>query len=81
MFRDPRKLVFSDFKASGLPETLFFRFFELRDSPTAHFSRKQVVGASRSIVFLNFNLSGCPEAPFFSFSEISQCRNEPMTPF
>ena len=66
----PRKLVFQNFDASGLPESVFFKFFELRDSPTAHFSRKQLVGASRNIVFLNFNLSGYPEAPFFPFSEI-----------
>ena len=60
----PRKLVFQDFKASGLPESLFFRFFELRDPPTVHFRKKQLVGASRNPIFLNFSLSGSPEAQF-----------------
>ena len=81
MFRDSPKTCFSDFLGFGTPRKPVFQILRLRDSPTAHFSRKQLIGASRSIVFLNFNLSGGPEAPFFSFSEISQCRNEPMIPF
>ncbi|EFB33374.1 hypothetical protein HMPREF0971_00137 [Segatella oris F0302] len=56
-FGTPRKLVFQDFEASGLPESLFFKISRLRGIPTAHFSRKQLVGASRNIVFPNFSLS------------------------
>ena len=67
MFRDPPKAVFQISRASGLPESLFFRFLELWDSPTVHFPRKQLVGVSRNIVFLNFGLSGYPEALFFRF--------------
>ena len=63
----PRKFVFQDFKASGCPESLFFKFFELRGPPTVHFHKKQLVGASRNLIFLNFSLSGCPEARFFPF--------------
>ena len=58
----PRKFVFLDFDASGLPESLFFRFFEFRGPPTVHFHKKQLVGASRNLIFPNFYLSGCPEA-------------------
>ena len=63
----PRKFVFQDFKASGLPESVFFRFFELRGPPTVHFHKKQLVGASRNLIFLNFSVSGCPETRFFPF--------------
>ena len=67
MFRDSPKACFSDFPSFGTPESLFFRFLELRDPPTAHFPRKQLVGVSRNIAFLNFGLSGYPEALFFRF--------------
>lgn len=60
----PRKFVFQDFKASGLPESLFFKFFEFRGPPTVHFRKKRLVGASRNLIFPNFYLSGCPEALF-----------------
>ena len=61
----PRKLIFQIFRASGLPESVFFRFFELRGPPTVHFRKKQLVGASRNLIFLKFSLSGYPEAQFF----------------
>ena len=77
----PRKLVFQNFDASGLPESVFFKFFELRDSPTVHFLQKQLVGASRNLIFPNFYLSGYPEARFFPFFGFSQCRDEPMISF
>ena len=64
----PRKHVFQNFDVSGLPESVFFRFFELRGPPTVHFHKKQLVGASRNLIFLNFYLSGCPEAHFSAFS-------------
>ena len=66
-FGTPRKIVFRNFEASGLPKSVFFKILRLRDSPTVHFHKKQLVGASRNIVFLNFYLSGCPEAQFFPF--------------
>lgn len=69
-----RKFVFQDFDVSGLPESVFFRFFELRDSPTVHFHKKQLVGASRNLIFLNFSLSGCPEAQFFLIFWLSLLR-------
>ena len=47
----------SDKRISGLPESLFFKILRLRGIPTAHFSRKQLVGAPRNIVFPNFSLS------------------------
>ena len=47
----------SDKRISGLPESLFFKISRLRGIPKAHFSRKQLVGASRNIVFPNFSLS------------------------
>ena len=70
----PRKFVFQDFKASGLPESLFFKFFELRGPPTVHFRKKQLVGASRNLIFPNFYLSGCPEAQFFLIFWLSLLR-------
>ena len=63
----PENPLFRFFEASGLPESLFSGILRLRDSPTVHFHKKQLVGASRNIVFLNFYLSGCPEARFFPF--------------
>ena len=70
----PRKLVFQNFDVSGLPESVFFRFFELRGPPTVHFHKKQLVGASRNLIFLNFSLSGCPEAQFFPIFWLSLLR-------
>ena len=69
-----RKFVFQDFDVSGLPESLFFRFFELRGSPTVHFHKKRLVGASRNLIFLNFSLSGCPETRFFLIFWLSLLR-------
>ena len=69
-----RKFVFQDFDVSGLPESLFFRFFELRGPPTVHFHKKRLVGASRNLIFLNFSLSGCPEAQFFLIFWLSLLR-------
>ena len=66
-FGTPRKIVFWNFEASGLPESVFFKILRLRGSPTVHFHKKQLVGASRNTVFLNFYLSGCPEAQFSPF--------------
>ena len=59
-----RKPVFQIFRASGCPESVFSKFFELRGPPTVHFHKKQLVGASRNLIFPNFYLSGCPEALF-----------------
>ena len=69
-----RKFVFQDFDVSGLPESLFFRFFELRGPPTVHFHKKRLVRASRNLIFLNFSLSGCPEAQFFLIFWLSLLR-------
>ena len=60
----PRKFVFQDFDVSGCPESLFLKILRLRDSPTVHFRKKHLVGASRNLIFLNFSLSGCPEELF-----------------
>ena len=60
----PRKRIFQIFRASGCPESLFFKFFEFRGPPTVHFRKKQLVGASRNLIFPNFSLSGCPETRF-----------------
>ena len=60
----PRKFVFQDFKASGCPESLFFKFFELRDSPKACFSDFSSFGTPRKLVFQIFRVSGAPDGSF-----------------
>ena len=61
----PRKFVFQDFKASGCPESLFFKFFELRDSPKVYFSDFLSFGAPRRFISTKNNSSGHPETLFF----------------
>ena len=60
----PRKLVFQIFRASGPPESLFFKFFELRDSPKAYFSNFSSFGMPRKLVFQIFRASGAPDSSF-----------------
>ena len=66
----PRKFVFQDFKASGCPKSLFFKFFELRDSPKACFSDFSSFGTPRKRIFQFFRVSGLPESVFFKFFEL-----------
>ena len=61
----PRKLVFQDFKASGLPESLFFKILMFRDSPKVYFSNFSSFGAPRRFIFTKNNSSGHPETLFF----------------
>lgn len=90
----PRKFVFQDFKASGCPESLFFKFFEFRDSPKACFSDFSSFGAPRRFIFTKNSSPGHPETLFFRISIFrdapkhdfsrfsgSQCRDEPMISF
>ena len=50
----PRKFVFQDFKASGLPESVFFKILMFRDSPKACFSNFSSFGAPRKRIFQIF---------------------------
>ena len=77
----PRKLVFQNFDASGLPESVFFKFFELRDSPTVHFHKKQLVGHLETL-FSEFQPFGMPRStifPFFHSSPVSFVFAKPAT--
>ena len=66
----PRKFVFQDSDVSGLPESVFFNFFEFRDSPKACFSDFSSFGMPRKLVFQIFRASGLPESLFFKFFEL-----------
>ena len=77
-FGTPRKLVFQIFRASGSPESLLSKFFELRDSPKAYFLKFWGFGTPRRFIFSKNNSSGHPETLFF---RISTFRDAPKPHF
>ena len=78
-FGTPRKLIFRDFEASGLPdgsfsqknnssghpETLFFWISTFRDAPKHNFSHFSLVACKRNAVFGNFWWKTTSDGLFF----------------